>query len=92
MVLEVGNFVGEAVGKRVLAAFEETGVEKARDVARGDRPVADAALVRLDLDKGLEPSGITRLVNVYGDERRVTKGTVRTILGRIDKAAAGTKP
>ena len=48
--------------QRMVAAFQESGVEKAGNVARLDRAIGDAPLRRLGFDHGLEPEHPARSV------------------------------
>jgi hypothetical protein len=55
LAFERRNFLGEAKGKRVLAALEEPGIEQPGNVSGADRTESDTARGGRDLDQRLQP-------------------------------------
>ena len=67
---QVRDLIRRAMAERMVAAGQQARVEQARDVARRDRPVGDAAGRRLDLDERLQPEQAAGPIADDGDVER----------------------
>ena len=76
LILEVGNFFGQPVAELVVLAVEKIGIEKARNVLHGHRPIGDTAFGRLDFDERLQIKHAARSVADHANVELTLAGFV----------------